>query len=69
MLIDFMAFVFGEVYHYMTMGIVQNRRLLIDLGGECDDGAPHGVSIVKVYTVTTGVPPTAFMTICPNARR
>jgi hypothetical protein len=33
MLIDFMAFVFGQVYHYMTMGIVQNRRLLIDLGG------------------------------------
>jgi hypothetical protein len=25
MLIDFMAFVFGQVYHYMTMGIVQNR--------------------------------------------
>jgi hypothetical protein len=40
-------------------------RLLIDLGGVCDDGAPHGVSIVKVYTVTTGVPLTAF----PNARR
>jgi hypothetical protein len=25
MLIDFMAFVLGQVYHYMTMGIVQNR--------------------------------------------
>jgi hypothetical protein len=24
MLIDFMAFVFGQVYHYMAMGIVQD---------------------------------------------
>jgi hypothetical protein len=23
MLIDFMAFMFGQVYHYVTMGVVQ----------------------------------------------
>jgi hypothetical protein len=66
MLIDFTALVFtGQVYHYVTMGVVQNRAFSLIWGRGCDDRAPHGVSIVKVYTVTTGVPLTAF----PNARR
>jgi hypothetical protein len=29
-LVDFMAFVFGQVYHYMTMGIEQDIPLLKD---------------------------------------
>ena len=70
MLIDFTALVFtGQVYHYVTMGVVQNRAFSLIWGRGCDDRAPHGVSIVKVYTVTAGVPPTAVIRMCPKARR
>jgi hypothetical protein len=48
MLIDFTALVFtGQVYHYVTMGVVQNRAFSLIWGRGCDDRAPHGVSIVK----------------------
>ena len=67
MLIDFMAFVFGQVYHYMTMGIVQNRAFSLIWGGGCDDHTSQGVRIVKVYSVTAGLPPKAVVTIRPKA--
>jgi hypothetical protein len=49
------------------MGIVQNRALSLIWGGGCDDHAYQGVTIVKVYSVTAGRPPKAFVTIRPKA--
>ena len=67
MFIDMAAFVFRQVYHYVTMGIVQNRAFSLIWGGECDDHASQGITIVKAYSVTAGLPPKALVTIRPKA--